>query len=209
MSTPYASMSQLLAQISADAANMRVDQVHALLRALAQPVAETETLPLHAALGRVLAADVHSPVDVPPHNNSAMDGYAFAGCALGTVPAGQTLALTIVGTALAGQPWDGTLQAGQAVRIMTGAVIPAGADTVVAQEQVTVTGTTVTLPANGLPPGTNVRLRGEDLAQGHIACPKASPCTPPPWAWPPAWGWPRCPWYGVCVSRIFRRAMKF
>ncbi len=58
---------------------------------------------------------------------------------------------------------------------MTGAVIPAGADPVVAQEQVTVTGTTVTLPANGLPPGANVRLRGEDLAQGHIALPQGQP----------------------------------
>ncbi len=104
-----------------------------------------------------------------------MDGYAFAGCALGTVPAGQTLALTIVGTALAGQPWDGTLQAGQAVRIMTGAVIPTGADTVVAQEQVTVTGTTVTLPANGLPPGPTSACAVKTWPRGTSPCPKASP----------------------------------
>lgn len=159
--------------------DLPVPQAQALLAQMITPLTvcagTTEHLPLPQAGGRILAQNLISPVDVPPHNNSAMDGYAFAGCALGTVPAGQTLALTIVGTALAGQPWDGTLQAGQAVRIMTGAVIPAGADTVVAQEQVTVTGTTVTLPANGLPPGVNVRLRGEDLAQGHIALPQGQP----------------------------------
>ena len=67
-------MTQLLTRIGADAGAMQVNQVHTLLRALAQPVAETESLPLQQALGRVLAADVLSPVDVPPHDNAAMDG---------------------------------------------------------------------------------------------------------------------------------------
>ena len=193
--------------------DLPVPQAQALLAQMITPLTvcagATEHLPLPQAGGRILAQDLISPVDVPPHNNSAMDGYAFAGCALGTVPAGQTLALTIVGTALAGQPWDGTLQAGQAVRIMTGAVIPTGADTVVAQEQVTVTGTTVTLPANGLPPGANVRLRGEDLAQGHIALPQGQPLHAAALGLAASLGLATLPWYGVCALRIFRRAMKF
>lgn len=149
--------------------DLSVPQAQALLADMVTPLAASETLPLPQAQGRILARDIVSPIDVPAHNNSAMDGYAFAGAAL---PSGKTPTLTIVGAALAGQPWDGTLQSGQALRIMTGAVIPAGADTVVPQELVTVQGSTVTLPADGIPPGANVRLRGEDLAQGQIALQK-------------------------------------
>lgn len=170
MSTPYASMSQLLAQTGADAAAMHVDQVHALLRALAQPVAETESLPLHAALGRVLAADVQSPVDVPPHDNSAMDGYAFAGSLLA---AGGDITLPVAGTVLAGTPWQGDVPAGCALRIMTGAMLPAGLDTVVPFElcQVDAAASTVRFAAAGLRPGANRRQRGEELAAGATALP--------------------------------------
>ncbi len=153
--------------------DLSVPQAQALLADMVTPLAASETLPLPQAQGRILARDIVSPIDVPAHNNSAMDGYAFAGAALPSGEAPTTsVTLTIVGTALAGQPWDGTLQSGQALRIMTGAVIPAGADTVVPQELVTVQGSTVTLPAGGIPPGANVRLRGEDLAQGQIALQK-------------------------------------
>lgn len=149
--------------------DLSVPHAQALLADMVAPLTAQETLPLPQARGRILAQDIVSPIDVPAHDNSAMDGYAFAGVAL---QPGQALTLTIVGTALAGQPWGGTLQAGQALRIMTGAVIPAGADTVVPQELVTVQGSSVTLPADGIAPRANTRLRGEDLAQGQIALEK-------------------------------------
>ena len=149
--------------------DLSVPHAQALLADMVAPLAASETLPLPQAHGRILARDIVSPIDVPAHNNSAMDGYAFASA---TLPPGEAPTLAIVGTALAGQPWSGTLQPGQALRIMTGAVIPAGADTVVPQELVAVQGTAVTLPADGIPPGANVRLRGEDLAQGQIALKK-------------------------------------
>ncbi|MEG2045530.1 MAG: molybdopterin molybdotransferase MoeA [Comamonas sp.] len=168
MSTPLPSTAQLLAQIGADAGAMRVDQVHALLRALAQPVAEAEPLPLHQALGRVLAAAVQSPVDVPPHDNSAMDGYAFAGSLLATA---DSLALPIAGTVLAGQPWQGDVPAGHALRIMTGAMLPPGMDTVVPFELCQADAQQVRFATTGLRPGANRRQRGEELAAGATALP--------------------------------------
>ena len=109
----------------------RVDEARAAIAAALQPVLESEELPLAQALSRVLAGDLLSPIDVPPHDNSAMDGYAFDGAALREDAA---LELVLVGTAFAGAPWAGTLAPGQCLRIMTGAVMPAGCDTVVPQE---------------------------------------------------------------------------
>ncbi|MCW5611258.1 MAG: molybdopterin molybdotransferase MoeA [Rubrivivax sp.] len=103
----------------------------AMLAALRSLPLTTETLPLAAAAGRVLAADLVSPIDVPAHDNSAMDGWAFDGAALRP---GESLALRVVGQALAGAAFGGRLGAGEAVRIMTGAVMPAGADTVLPLE---------------------------------------------------------------------------
>jgi molybdopterin molybdotransferase len=106
-----------------------------ILAHLAAPLGQAETVSLFDAPGRVLAQDIVSPVSVPPHDNSAMDGYAFHGAAL---QAGQPLDLEVVGTALAGAAWRGTVGAGQCVKIMTGAIMPAGLDTVVPQEFVKV-----------------------------------------------------------------------
>jgi len=167
-------MTQLLTQIGADAGAMQVDQVHALLRSLARPVAETESLPLHQALGRVLAADVLSPVDVPPHDNAAMDGYAFASQWLATA---EQLALPIAGTVLAGQPWAGDVPAGHALRIMTGAMLPPGLDTVVPfelcqlEDPADAAVPTVRFARTGLRPGANRRQCGEELATGATALP--------------------------------------
>jgi molybdopterin molybdotransferase len=124
-----------------------------------------EQVAVRSALGRVLARDVVAPFDVPAHDNSAMDGYAvrFADLAAG----GET-ALEVVGTALAGGAFSGLVGPGQAVRIMTGAVIPRGADTVVVQEVVTVAGNRVRIPA-GQELGQNLRRAGEDLAKGRSA----------------------------------------
>ena len=114
-----------------DPQSLTVASASAFLQQLVQPITGTETLPLRDALGRVLAGDVVSPLDVPAHDNSAMDGYAFDGSAL--VP-GAPLTLRVVGKALAGAAWTGRVGAGECVKIMTGAVMPAGLDTVVPQE---------------------------------------------------------------------------
>jgi molybdopterin molybdotransferase len=135
-------------------------------------VAGVETLALAEALGRVLAQDLISPMNVPPHDNSAMDGYAFDGALLETDP-GAGLTLSVAGTAYAGQAYTGDVAPGQAVRIMTGAVMPAGLDTVVPQELVKTEGEgsdlRVTVPARTVKRGENRRRAGEDLAEGKPA----------------------------------------
>ncbi|MFM6986936.1 MAG: molybdopterin molybdotransferase MoeA [Hydrogenophaga sp.] len=141
--------------------------VNQFLARLVEPVTATEPVGVFAALGRVLAEDVVSPISVPPHDNSAMDGFAFDGAALRP---GQPLTLRLAeGTAWAGTAWTGTAQPGQCVKIMTGAIMPAGLDTVVPVEFVKVDGDQVTLPADVLQRGDNRRLLGEDLMAGQPA----------------------------------------
>ena len=131
------------------------------------PIAQAEMVPVRSALGRILAADVIAPYDVPAHDNSAMDGYAFRFDSL--AGAGET-ALTVVGSAFAGNAFSGLVGVGQAVRIMTGAVLPAGADTVIVQEATRVEGNTVFVPP-GQRLGQNTRRAGEDLARNSVALP--------------------------------------
>jgi molybdopterin molybdotransferase len=132
-----------------------------------RPVSETEPVGVRDALGRVLASDLVSPISVPPHDNSAMDGYAFAGAELG---GDQPLRLEVAGTALAGQAWPGEARPGQCVKIMTGAIMPAGLDTVVPQEFTkALEDGRIEIPANLLQPGDNRRFLGEDLMQGQPA----------------------------------------
>lgn len=155
-----------------DAADLSVEAVHALVAQLTAPavLAQRESVALFDALGRVLAEDIVSPISVPPHNNSAMDGYAFAGAELPCdAPIDASVSLRVVGTALAGAAWRGALGPGDAVRIMTGAMMPAGLDTVVPQEFCQVDGERVSFPARVLRPGANRRLAGEDLLQGQPA----------------------------------------
>jgi len=160
-----------LAQIAAELAGydpqaLRADAVLDFLARMVTPVAETETVGVFQALGRVLAEDVISPISVPPHDNSAMDGFALPGAALqGTQPSTWRVA----GTAYAGAAWSGPLQAGECVKIMTGAIMPPGCDTVVPVELAQVNGEQVTLPAGVVQPGDNRRLLGEDLMQGQPA----------------------------------------
>ena len=125
-------------------------------------LAESEEVTLREALGRVLAADIVSPIAVPGHTNSAMDGYAFAGSEL---PEQDERSFRLLGTAWAGKPYFGDVPPGCTVRVMTGAAMPAGTDTVVMQEQVECTGDRVTVTA-GHKIGQNVREAGEDLAPG-------------------------------------------
>lgn len=160
--------------------DLPVDAIHARLGALAVPVRGVEEVAIFAALDRVLAEDVVSRMDVPPHDNSAMDGFAFDGAALA---AGRPLRLQVAGTVLAGHRWPGTLGPGQCLRIMTGAVMPAGADTVVPQEAAVChrsdDGTeTVDIPPGAVRPGDHRRRAGEDLARGRTALARGSRLTP-------------------------------
>jgi molybdopterin molybdotransferase len=131
------------------------------------PISGREFLPVRSALGRILAADIVAPHDVPAHDNSAMDGYAVRFDSL--AKEGETK-LIVVGTAFAGGAFSGLVGKGQAVRIMTGAVLPAGADTVVVQEVTRVEADAVFVPA-GQRQGQNTRRAGEDLAHGAVALP--------------------------------------
>lgn len=147
--------------------------------ASARPLAGAfEELPLLQAAGRVLAADLPSPIDVPAHDNSAMDGFAFDGRALEGGATGAALEFEVAGVLHAGPPWCGTLGPGQCLRIMTGAVMPAGADSVIPFEltEAVATGadgapTRIRVPAGSLKRGENRRRRGEDLAAGRAALP--------------------------------------
>ncbi|QNK66878.1 gephyrin-like molybdotransferase Glp [Variovorax sp. PAMC26660] len=155
-----------------DAADLSVDAVHAFLSELTASavVTQRENVPLFEALGRVLAEDIVSPISVPPHDNSAMDGYAFDGAVLPQdAPIDASISLRVVGTALAGSAWRGALGADDAVRIMTGAMMPAGLDTVIPQEFCNINGDRVSFPAKVLRRGDNRRFAGEDLMQGQPA----------------------------------------
>jgi molybdopterin molybdotransferase len=129
------------------------------------PVSDSERLPIRQALGRVLGSDVRSTIDVPAHDNSAMDGYALRSADL---PDAAPLRLRLIGTAFAGRPFDGRVGEGESVRIMTGAPVPEGADTVVMQERVSADNGHVQI--NALPArGANVRMAGEDIKAGEVA----------------------------------------
>jgi len=144
------------------------------IAALVAPLAGSDRVAIGDALGRVLAEDVEAGFDVPPHVNSAMDGYALAGDAL---PAAGDAAFRVLGTAWAGRPWGGTVAPGCAVRVMTGAAMPEGTDTVVMQERVRVEGGVARVPA-GEKPGQNVRRAGEDVAAGEVALRRGSRILP-------------------------------
>ena len=146
-----------------DPNSMPVAQAREYIKAFLSPVQETERVHLHAALGRVLAEEIHATHNVPNHDNSAMDGYAFNADDL----AQGTTRLKITGAAFAGNALTGKFETGACVRIMTGAAIPAGADTVIAQERVEIHGEFVQLN-DAQKRGANVRYAGEDLKAGQV-----------------------------------------
>jgi len=148
----------------ADLGDLHVETVRQLIARELPVIGASEQVSLFEALGRCLAADIVSPIDVPSHDNSAMDGYAFR--------SGASCPLRVAGTALAGKPFGGAIAAGECVRIMTGAVMPACCDTVVPQELVQREDDIIHFDAAGIRPGANRRLAGEDLAQGALALPK-------------------------------------
>jgi molybdopterin molybdotransferase len=134
----------------------------------------TETLPLQSTLNRILAEDIHSSINVPSGINSAMDGYAIRGS---DITEGGTTELVIVGTSWAGNPFDRAIQSGECARIMTGALLPDGTDTVVIQEQVE-TDKKVIRFNPGTKTGDNVRQAGEDVKEGDLILTKGTRITP-------------------------------
>ena len=144
-----------------------VAQAREFIQRLVPKVQAVESLALRSALGRVLARDVVSAINVPTHDNSAMDGYALRSADL---LEGADTPLTVAGSVFAGAPFSGTVAAGQCVRIMTGAVMPAGLDTVVPQEFThAAPDGRVCIPAGTVRAGDNRRLADEDLAWGEVA----------------------------------------
>jgi len=148
-----------------DPNSMPVDKARAFIHQFLTPLSGVLRVPVRSALGRVLAEDILSPVNVPSHRNSAMDGWAMRGADL---KAGAESTLQEIGVAFAGKPFGGTVGPGQCVRIMTGGVVPEGADTVVMQERAKASGKSITFAA-GQKTGQNVRQAGEDLKAGAVA----------------------------------------
>ncbi|GAA6140918.1 gephyrin-like molybdotransferase Glp [Hydrogenophaga sp. 5NK40-0174] len=145
---------------------LRADTVNAFLAKLVSPVQASEDVGVFDALDRVLAEDVISPISVPPHDNSAMDGFAFRGSEL---KAGQSTSLRVVGTAYAGKAYAEPVGAGECVKIMTGAVMPEGLDTVIPVEFTQIEGEVLSFAADVVRQGDNRRCLGEDLMAGQPA----------------------------------------
>lgn len=165
MSEPAATLREISCADDYDPNSMPVDKAREVIARFLSPVSTAERVHIRAALGRVLAADVISPLDVPAHDNSAMDGYAVR---FADLKAGGEVTLKVAGTAFAGAPFAGAMKAGECVRIMTGGVVPAGADTIVMQEHVQAKGDQVTM-GGGHRKGQNLRRAGEDLKAGQAA----------------------------------------
>ena len=145
-----------------DAGAMSVQEALNTMLAQITPVSECVTVSLANSQGHILAEDVLSPLNMPPFDNSAMDGYAFR---FAEWVEGQALA--IAGTVLAGQPFSGDIPAGACLRIMTGAQVPAGLDTVIMQEHTAQTseGVLFTQPPKAK---TNIRYLGEEIRTGDV-----------------------------------------
>lgn len=147
-----------------DPSLLSVEQAQARALELVTSVTESQTRAIRDALDQVLAEDIISPINVPGYANSAMDGYAVVASDL---PAAQSTQLRVIGTAYAGTPFTGKLNPGECVRIMTGAKMPDGADTVIMQEQAQRDGDSIHI-GNGHEAGQNVRYPGEDIAAGNV-----------------------------------------
>ena len=164
-----------------DANSISIEQAQKILQLFSCPINEVEICSIHTALNRVLAEDIISPINVPAHDNSAMDGYAFRGEQL---CADQSLQLKIVGTALAGHAFNEMndesnkesmheIMIGECVRIMTGAVMPLHCDTVIPQEHTQLLDSGhIFIEKNIIKAQQNRRLKGEDLSLGKIVLAK-------------------------------------
>ncbi|MEO3413641.1 gephyrin-like molybdotransferase Glp [Roseovarius sp. CAU 1744] len=151
-----------------------VDQALAMLRDRLHPVVGQETCNLDQALGRIVAAPVVAERPNPPQANTAVDGYGFAHGSLG---AGDPVLPLVKGRAAAGLAYEAEVPAGHAIRILTGAALPKGVDTVVLQEDVTAADSQIAFRA-GIRPGANTRKAGEDIGAGDVALPAGRVVTP-------------------------------
>ena len=159
-----------------DPNSMPVDRARELIRRFLHPVQALERVHVRQALGRTLAGDIVSPIDVPGHDNSAMDGWAVR---FEDLAAGSETRLARIGDSFAGKPFGGTVGSGQAVRIFTGGVMPRGADTVVMQERAEETNGGVTIAAGAVnKAGQNRRFAGEDLKRGQVLFRDGQPLRP-------------------------------
>jgi len=158
------SLSAIASDNDYDPNSMPVAKARDYIRAFLTPVKTVERVHLRAALGRVLAQPVRSTINVPSHDNSAMDGYAFR---FSDLEAGTESTLKVVGSSFAGKPFPGAVGSREAVRIMTGGVMPSGCDTVVMQERVRAAEGRVHVPA-GQQQGANVRYAGGDIKSGEV-----------------------------------------
>ena len=148
---------------------MRVDEALSIIRSRLAPIEGIENVELSRADGRILAADVIAPINIPSFMNSAVDGYAVRG---EDVPGSKARAFKVQDRVAAGASAREAIQPGQAIRIFTGAPMPAGADTVYMQEDAELAEDGTVLLPSGLARGANVRLAGEDIPQGSIALSK-------------------------------------
>ncbi len=151
---------------------MPLDEAMTQLLTAVTPLQQTEQITLEQSLDRILAEDIIAPINVPGHDNSAMDGYAIR-----IEDVTDSNQLTLIGKSFAGQPFDGELEAGQCVRIMTGATIPKGADTVVMQEDTSADDDRITLQASPKA-GAHIRRAGEDIREGNIVLNKGKRLSP-------------------------------
>ena len=174
MNDPAQSLSVLSCADDYDPNSMPVGKAREVIARFLSPVTATERLNVRAALGRVLADDVVSPLDVPAHDNSAMDGYAVRFADL--QPSGE-VTLKVAGSSFAGVPFRGAVKAGECVRIMTGGVMPAGTDTIVMQEHVKADKERV-IVGGSHKKGQHLRRAGEDLATGQMALKRGLPLRP-------------------------------
>lgn len=156
---------------------MPLEEALTQLHSSVSNVCDTIALPLSEALGFALAEDITSPINVPPFNNSAMDGYALRRDDLAQVSEAQPIALKMVGKSFAGAPFEGELAAGCCIRIMTGAVMPSSADSVVMQERTEANGEMITFSKQPRL-GDNVRLLGEDITTGQVVLRAGHQLTP-------------------------------
>ena len=175
--THLPSLADIAAKLEAyDPQALPANEVLNFLDHLVAPVQDQESVDIFAALGRVTSQDVISPINVPPHDNSAMDGFALDGSQLSQT---QVSSFRVIGTALAGKAWNGHVNAGECVKIMTGAIMPQGLNTVVPQELCKLSiEDVIEIPAGMLQTGDNRRLRGEDIMQGQAALQKGALITP-------------------------------
>lgn len=163
---PGSTLRELSCADDYDPNSMPVERARALIRQFLAPVTATERVAIRAALGRTLAEDVISPIDVPGHDNSAMDGWALR---FADLAADGETSLSRVGESFAGRPFTGEVHAGEAVRIFTGGVMPRGADTVVMQERAADTPGGVRIAKGAVAKlGQNRRFAGEDLEAGGV-----------------------------------------